>query len=688
MVSELSFVSIDWIKPLWKKLNKTWASRNKELDELGNVFGDPRLLAKYYVEPNCQHHNPANYDEDHGPRSYVKTPIFTTLNAFLNESQLPQDGRNHLFVLADAGMGKTSLLIMLKLSQLLDFWPKSYECLLLKLGADTLERAGKHKNKTATVLLLDALDEDPTAFGRMNERLQELIQNTLTFRHVVISCRTQFFPKPEQDAFDRDGRVTVANYTCPMVFVSFFDDRQVRQYLLKRFPNPWHHGLSKRQDPKFLKAETMLAAMKSLRFRPLLLAHVEDLLQANHKAWDSYHVYQALIKTWLRREVSKMQQQALSNIPDELQLWHACRLLAVYLQSQDKRALPESELKLLIQRLPMVQNLEHLDFGGRSLLNRTSGLEYRFAHYSIQEFFVVDTFVTDILQGALALSAPTNSAPTKLRATVQMWDFLSESGAKFTALANFFYKFDCNNLNLKPIGFRAPLAASTPGLEMVAIPPGDYVMGDAQHGGPRAISITKPFALGRFPVTFAEYDCFCLATARNRPADQGWGREQRPVINISWEDAQAYCVWLSNCSGCSFRLPSEAEWEYACRAGTNADFFWGDDVKLAGDYAWFEANSNGKTHPVGEKTANPWGLYDMTGNVWEWVEDAWRENYMDVACDGSTSDGETEGDLVRHVLRGGSWNQGPQVVRSSNRYRGKPSLQNDLIGFRLAQDLV
>ncbi|WP_367154781.1 hypothetical protein [Methylomonas sp. HYX-M1] len=171
MVGELSFISIDWIKPLWKKLNQVWQQQDKELAEIGNLFGDPRLLAKYYVEPNCQHHNPADYDEDHDPVSNVKAPIFKTINDFLARSAPLSDGRNQLFVLADAGMGKTSLLLLLKLSQLLGFWPKNYDCLLLKLGEDTLQRIQNHSDHTQTVLLLDALDEDPTAQGRIVQRL-------------------------------------------------------------------------------------------------------------------------------------------------------------------------------------------------------------------------------------------------------------------------------------------------------------------------------------------------------------------------------------------------------------------------------------------------------------------------------------------------------------------------------------
>lgn len=659
MVDELSFVSIKWLNPLWKKLNKIWKKRGGELDQLANTFGDPRLLAQYYIEPNCQHHNPANYDEDNGPRSYVKTPIFTTLNDFLSEPKLPADGRNHLFVLADAGMGKTSLLMMLKLTQLMNFWPKNYDCLLLKLGESTLQQIEQQKQKAQTVLLLDALDEDPKAFGRIGDRIQELIEATLTFRHVIISCRTQFFPKPEQDAFDRDGRVVVSNYTCPMLFVSFFDDRQVKEYLVKRFPNPWHHGLSKRQDPKLLKALTAITAMKSLRFRPLLLAHIEDVLESEGKLTTSYLIYQALIKKWLQREIGKMHHQKLLNVPNEAQLWQACRVLAVYLQALAKRELPESDLKQLIQRLPTVENLQHLDFGGRSLLNRTSNMEYRFAHYSIQEFLVVNAFLNGSVDEALHYK-PVDISINKIWSTPQMWEFLVEMHPDFAEIRAYFACF--TEAIVKPVVFDVPVNADHPSLQMVLLPT-DFSMGDVNS----SLSFATPFCIGRNPITFNEYDQFCRATGREMPSAGQWERGQRPVINVSWQDAKAYCVWLSAVSGCHFRLPTNGEWEYACRAGTTTKFFWGDGIDDAERYAWFNANSKGETHQVGLRDPNPWGLCDMVGNVWEWVEN----NMMDG---------------THRVLRGGSWLNGSEDLRSASR-RGGSASNND-IGFRVVMKIL
>lgn len=138
---------------------------------------------------------------------------------------------------------------------------------------------------------------------------------------------------------------------------------------------------------------------------------------------------------------------------------------------------------------------------------------------------------------------------------------------------------------------------------------------------PETVRISgRSYAMGKYPVTFAEYDNFCELTGREKPDDAGFGRGSHPVINVSWHDAVAYCEWLSGQTGRRFRLPTEDEWEFACRAGTTTQYNWGDE--------WDPAKANGdnvvsKTTPVGSYPPNAWGLYDMHGNVWEWTRNEW-----------------------------------------------------------------
>ena len=158
------------------------------------------------------------------------------------------------------------------------------------------------------------------------------------------------------------------------------------------------------------------------------------------------------------------------------------------------------------------------------------------------------------------------------------------------------------------------------------------------------------------------------------------------MINVSWEDAQAYADWLNKKTGKEFRLPSEAEWEYACRAGTRTRFYTGDSDKDLDRAGWYWDNSGGQTHPVGEKAPNAWGLYDMHGNVYEWVEDDWHGSY-----DGAPDDGSAWVDNPRgsaRVMRGGSWDFGALGCRSAGRGISAPGGRDVDVGFRLSRSVA
>jgi len=230
--------------------------------------------------------------------------------------------------------------------------------------------------------------------------------------------------------------------------------------------------------------------------------------------------------------------------------------------------------------------------------------------------------------------------------------------------------------------------------DLVIIPAGSFLMGspDSEPGrssdeGPQhQVTIAQSFALGKYEVTFAEYDRYAKAAKLKLPADQGWGRSQRPVINVSFNEAQAYVQWLSEQSGRAYRLPTEAEWEYAARAGTITAHYWHDKDDPT-KFAWFADNSEDKTHPVGEKAPNAFGLYDMSGNVWEFTtQDCRHDNYQNAPVDRSAWISAKSGECVRRVVRGGSWNDNPQNLRSSNRIRNM-SDANINTGFRVARAL-
>jgi formylglycine-generating enzyme required for sulfatase activity len=223
---------------------------------------------------------------------------------------------------------------------------------------------------------------------------------------------------------------------------------------------------------------------------------------------------------------------------------------------------------------------------------------------------------------------------------------------------------------------------------MVAIPPGTFTMGskeDADEKPERHVAVKRRFALGRFPVTFAEWDVFTAEVpSAYVPHDHGWGRGAHPVIDVSYDDARAYCGWLSEKTGASYRLPSEAEWEYCARAGSVLRYPWGENY-VAGMATCAEAaRADSGTTPVGGRRANGFGLYDMLGNVWEWVEDLYRVGYEGAPEEADCWQGGIAG---LSLLRGGSWEVTPEYVRPAYRHAAVSSQRWRDAGFRVARNL-
>jgi formylglycine-generating enzyme required for sulfatase activity len=219
--------------------------------------------------------------------------------------------------------------------------------------------------------------------------------------------------------------------------------------------------------------------------------------------------------------------------------------------------------------------------------------------------------------------------------------------------------------------------------DMVTLSGGLYRMGDLtgkEHLELPVHSVAvRHFAIARYEVTFREYDAFVADTGRHSPSDEGWGRGSRPVINVSWDDAVAYAQWLSAKTGKSYRLPTEAEWEYAARAGSVSAYWWGDDIAVGGS-EWRDR----WTAPVGSFTANAFGLHDILGNVEEWVQDCWHSSYEGAPDDGSAWLDADNGKCDWRVVRGGAWLADP--VHTAYRSWYEQAFSSDHLGFRLARD--
>ena len=237
---------------------------------------------------------------------------------------------------------------------------------------------------------------------------------------------------------------------------------------------------------------------------------------------------------------------------------------------------------------------------------------------------------------------------------------------------------------------------------MVVIPAGSFAMGDSQQVGERdelpvhQVQVDS-FSMGRFEVTFEQYDLFARMTGSELIRDR-WGRGQRPIIDVSWLDAMEFINWINQTMGVTLRLPTEAEWEYAARAGSAGSYNFGNNEAMICDYANTADNSTTigwrtkkcsdgfkTTAPVGSFKPNAFGLYDMHGNVWEWLGDCWFRNYNNAP---DTARPRLKfGGCSKRVQRGGAWFYSPDEARSSYRSQGDELDKSVTLGFRLAADI-
>lgn len=226
---------------------------------------------------------------------------------------------------------------------------------------------------------------------------------------------------------------------------------------------------------------------------------------------------------------------------------------------------------------------------------------------------------------------------------------------------------------------------------MKVVGPGSFVMGDDngyKYERPaHRVTIEYPFALGVYEITFEEWHaCAQDQACKETPDDHGWGKGRNPIINVTYDDIADYLKWLSEKSGRTYRLPSEAEWEYVARAGTTTQYWWGDQVgknnancRKCGS-KWSGIGSA----PVGSFLPNPWGFYDMNGNAWEWVADCWSPHYALAPTDGRA---RTDGNCKEPVTRGGSWYYFSKLSRSAYRYKNPINVFSYNISFRVLAEL-
>jgi formylglycine-generating enzyme required for sulfatase activity len=227
--------------------------------------------------------------------------------------------------------------------------------------------------------------------------------------------------------------------------------------------------------------------------------------------------------------------------------------------------------------------------------------------------------------------------------------------------------------------------------ELMVVPIGSFIMGSKtrhkQEHPPHKVTISKPFAIGRYETTFDQWDtCFRDGGCSHNPNDHKWGRGKRPVINVTITHVNEYLSWISKKTKQTYRLPSEAEWEYAARAGTTTEYWWGNDIGKdnANCRHCLTAGIPHETFPTGTYNANPFGLYDTSGNVWEWTLDCWNKNHTGATQDGSP---RLTGKCTKPVMKGGSWYYIPKNARPAWRAKNDYRAKSYGIGFRVVREI-
>ena len=615
--------------------------RNLELLKDLHPYFDPQTVRRsheLFIETRGQNVPPSRMQEPERKAAFA--PSQPLIPLFLNEAfEAEGDGHRFYLVLADSGMGKTTFMINLYLQYLEGMQGKenAYEMKLLYLGYpevdEEIKEWVKQKKDRRTILLLDAFDEDAQAAKDYKKRMDELVGLTKNFREVVITSRTQFFPNEEEIPGEirvpRPGTDNPGFHRFRVMYLSPFDRSDIERYLKKKYPGKGAKVKAKRE-----KALQIVERSPRLMVRPMLLAHMDDFLEDNTKAYQYTHeIYEALIEKWIIREGRRKPKAEREGFMKDLRLFSKEFAWFIFKKWKKEKVLVANKKEVEDYGLLFLAYLSEQDIRSRSLLNRDAEGNLKFSHKSILEYFLAKEIL---------------STPALLK------EFLSFEG------------WDMIELFLGEFGLLP---------EMQRVEGGSFERGSKEESPVHMVYLPS-YEIGKFPITQKQWQL----VMGNNPSHFN-NCQNCPVEQVSWEDCQEFISKLNELTGRKFRLPTEAEWEYAARGGKLSKgytYAGGNSLKSLGFY---KGNSDGKTHPVGQKKANELGLYDMSGNVWEWCED-WYGTYPQGPLDNPT--GPESGQF--RVLRGGSWDDYASFCRVSNRFGVGPSYRRSYIGFRLARD--
>ncbi len=628
-----------------------------------------------FIQTQGQNLPPSYEEEMKQSNSFIvkKQLIPWFLNTAFNEKK---DSNKYYLILADSGMGKTTFMINLYVNYHAKYGRK-HKIKLIPFGDDRilehLKELGKKQDETKnTILLLDAFDEykgllppetpdNLTDEERFRKQFDEIAKLTQDFREVVITSRTQYFPGEEKE----DYTLRIKNFSTDSyhklvkLYLSPFDENEIKQYLNKKY------GAIKfwNQDKKRI-ANSVVHASPKLMVRPMLLAYIDYLVDENKVYKTTFDIYNTLIEKWIDREAKKRKDELTDRAKFEKDLYHFSQKIALViyeniLQNPSASINKETAIQVCADHN---LDLKHYEITGQSLLTRDANFNWKFAHKSILEFFIAKHAIED-------------------------FDFYLKLVANNFASIDMTKVF-CNDFKLV--------------LQM------EKVKGGTFQQESRKVTLSD-FYISKFQVTQKLYQ----AITGNNPSN--FKGENLPVESVSWYEAVEFCNKLSekvgkqpyynidkskednnnkndddkikwtvtiNKGAKGYRLLTEAEWEFAARGGEQSKGFEYSGSNIIGEVAWYEKNSGKQTHPVGEKKPNELGIYDMSGNVWEWCYD-WYDGYEK----GDVENPQGAKTASYRVDRGGSWSSDASDCRAANRSSWNAYSRDSDLGFRLVLSL-
>lgn len=576
---------------------------------------------RYFIPTQWQNISPTReiepgYTTKHVSRSQL-IPFF--IDTVFNDKR-PSD-KFHL-ILADSGMGKTTFMINLYISYHSFFhFRRKYKIRLLPFGDEgIIEKIEQIKPEEArnTILLLDAFDEDKIFQSqagdeydedkRFRKRMDEVIDAVSDFRDVVITSRTQYFPGQEKEDYElKIPRFDEKGFhILAKKYLSPFDEKDIKNYLNKKFGRIKFWNRTKKQ-----KAASIVQNSPDLMVRPMLLSYIELLVESEREFNHAYEIYETLIEKWLDREALKRKHKSKDRekFKKTLLAYSQQIALEIYKHRKDNPALIlNKEMARQVARDKDL-DLKSYEITGQSLLTRDANSDWKFAHKSILEYFIAKRAIENIDF-----------------ANEVDWSGLDEARRFFEEI------IPVNHIRVK---------GGTIQIENKNITLTDFYICKYQVTQEEWISI-----MGKTPGYFKG--------------------EKLPIESVSWNDVQKYIKKLNEKTGKEYRLPSEAEWEFAARGGNRSKGFTYAGSNNLEEVGWYKKNSEGKTHPVGELNPNELGLYDMSGNVWEWTD---------------TKEGPNR------FVRGGGWRYVAEHCQVALRSDFHPDSRYDGLGFRLAHSL-